>query len=59
MCLIPFAIASANKQGTALPICLYFSPREPLNIKSSGNDCILAASRTVKLLACSGSGCIN
>ena len=36
--------------GTALPIARYFLASEPMNIKSSGKDWILAASRGVNLL---------
>ncbi len=50
------AIVFANKGGTAFPIILYCSQVLPQNSKSSGNDCNLAASLTVTLLACFGSG---
>ena len=44
-CTIALAMACAISGGTALPICLNIAEREPSKKKSSGNDCILAASR--------------
>ena len=40
----------ANKTGTAFPICLYILPRLPINSKSLGKLCIIAASLTEILL---------
>lgn len=39
------AMRAANKGGTAFPICFAISIFVPVNMKSSGNDCNLAASR--------------
>lgn len=41
------ATPDAKSGGTAFPICLAISIFVPLNSKSSGNDCNLAASRCV------------
>ena len=46
----------AKSTGTALPIILYCAIFAPRNSKSSGKVCNLAASLTVILRACSGSG---
>ena len=55
--MITSAIAPARIGGTAFPTCFICEPLFPINTKSSGKDCILAASRTV--IALSKNGCVN
>lgn len=54
---IESAILLANSGGTAFPTCFICETFGPTNSKVSGNDCILAASRTV--IALFKYGCVN